>query len=154
MSAAWTCASCEFDGNAADSPACESCDDPRPASASATLSIVVGLITTLEPVPQKDKLRVATIDVGGSTPVAVVTNAPNVAVGARVVVALPGAVVRGEGGEDVAVKAATVGGVKSGGMLCDGPMLGWVGGGAGLAALVPASCDVGSAPPAAKPRLK
>jgi hypothetical protein len=36
-------------------------------------------------------------------------------------------------------KPLTVGGVTSEGMLCDAPMLGWVGGGAGAAALLPDS---------------
>ena len=55
--------------------------------------------------------------------------------GVRVVVATVGAKLKNE----ESVKKATVGGVTSEGMLCDAPMLGWVGGGAGAAALLPES---------------
>ena len=51
------------------------------------------------------------------------------------------------------VKKATVGGVTSEGMCCDGPMLGWVGGGAGAAALLPENFNPGDAPPTSRPRL-
>ena len=57
-----------------------------------------------------------------------------------------------EQGEEVEVKKANVGGVPSEGMLCDAPMLGWVGGGAGAAALLPETFAIGSAPPDKKPR--
>ena len=137
---------------------CDSCGEAAPASSAALPPsnnlICVGVIASLAPVPGKDKLRALMIDVGAADgPVSIVTSAPNVAVGARVIVALPGAAVTIEG-EEIQVKAATVGGVKSAGMLCDAPMLKWVGGGAGLAALVPDTFAVGAAPPATKPRLK
>ena len=51
------------------------------------------------------------------------------------------------------VKKASVGGVVSEGMCCDGPMLGWVGGGAGTAALLPESFNPGDTPPTSRPRL-
>ena len=54
------------------------------------------------------------------------------------------------------VKKATVGGVPSEGMLCDAPMLGWKGGGADCAALLPDdahSFAPGDAPPPERPRL-
>ena len=51
------------------------------------------------------------------------------------------------------VKKAMVGGVTSEGMCCDGPMLGWVGGGAGAAALLPENFNPGDAPPTSRPRL-
>lgn len=154
----WVCASCAYDANDASSTACDSCGEAAPSSSAAQPTaanlICVGLITTLAPVAKKENLRALLVDVGAAEgPVSIVTSAPNVAVGARVVVALPGATVTIEG-EDVEVKTATVGGVKSAGMLCDAPMLKWVGGGAGLAALVPDSFAVGAAPPATKPRLK
>jgi len=60
------------------------------------------------------------------SPITVVTNAPNVEVGKRVVVATEGAVVG-----DVTIKPTTVGGKKSEGMLLDSPNLGWKGGAAG-----------------------
>jgi tRNA-binding EMAP/Myf-like protein len=152
----WTCASCAYE-NDAGTAACDSCGEAAPAAAPAPPAdaplVVCGLVTALAAVPGKDKLRAVTVDVGAAAAVELVTSAPNVAVGARVVVALPGAMVPVDG-EDVVVKAATVGGVKSSGMLCDAPMLRWVGGGAGLAALLPESFAVGAPPPATKPRLK
>lgn len=156
----WVCASCECE-NGGGEDSCEACGEERPAAAPAESSaasapggaLLVALITGLAPVQGKDKLRVATLDVGRGEPVAVVSSAPNLSVGARCVVALPGATVTVEG-EEVVVKAASVGGVKSGGMLCDAPMLRWTGGGAGTAALVPDSFAPGDAPPATRPRLK
>jgi len=56
-------------------------------------------------------------------------------------------------GEEIEVKEASVGGVKSAGMLCDAPMLGWSGGGAGNAALVPDSFAPGDGAPNKRPRL-
>ena len=56
-------------------------------------------------------------------------------------------------GEEVEVKEAKVGGCTSQGMLCDAPMLGWTGGGAGNAALVPDSFEPGDAPPERRPRM-
>ncbi len=51
------------------------------------------------------------------------------------------------------MKEAKVGGCVSQGMLCDAPMLGWTGGGAGNAALVPDSFEPGDAPPERRPRM-
>ena len=51
------------------------------------------------------------------------------------------------------VKRAPVGGVMSEGMLCDGPMLGWAGGGAGTAVLLPNTFKPGDKPPGSRPRL-
>ena len=157
----WVCAECENENDAARAE-CEACDAARPAAAAAAgagasaggaarAGFVVGLITECAGVPGKDKLKQLRVDVGAAAGGAlqVVTSAANVAVGLRVVVATVGATV----GDDV-VKRTTVGGVVSEGMLCDNGMLGWSGGGAGNAALLPESCAVGSAPPEARPRLK
>ena len=152
---AWVCPSCECENSGEDS--CEACGEERPpgdgGGGGAGNLIQVALVLALAPVQGKDKLRVATLDVGRGEPVTVVSSAPNLSVGARCVVALPGAAVTVEG-EEVVVKAAAVGGVRSGGMLCDAPMLKWTGGGAGTAALVPDSFAPGDAPPATRPRLK
>jgi tRNA-binding EMAP/Myf-like protein len=156
----WTCTSCEYDANEESSSACESCGDAAPATTSPTTTstsplIVVACIISLEPVPKKDKLRIACVDAGPAANglISIVTNAPNVAVGSLVVVALPGARVR-NGTEEILVSTATVGGMKSSGMLCDAPMLGWVGGGKDTAALVPDTFKPGDAPPTVRPRVK
>eukprot|EP00039_Didymoeca_costata_P029786 m.26384 g.26384 ORF g.26384 m.26384 type:complete len:175 (-) comp7790_c0_seq2:33-557(-) len=110
---------------------------------------VAGLVLECEDVPKKDKLKQLTVDIGKDESVTIVTNAPNVKQGVRVVVATVGAQLK----DGETVKKATVGGVPSEGMLCDSPMLGWVGGGAGAAALLPESYVPGSAPPTSRPRL-
>ena len=109
---------------------------------------VVGLVSTAEAVSGKDKLSKLEVDVGAGEPITIVTNASNVQAGSRVVVATVGTELR----DETIVKKASVGGVVSEGMLCDAPMLGWVGGGAGAAAIVPESYNPGDAPPAERPR--
>ncbi|KAJ1630297.1 hypothetical protein T492DRAFT_840108 [Pavlovales sp. CCMP2436] len=112
------------------------------------MSIVVGLVQGCEPVAGKDKLKQVLLDVGAEKPVRVVTNAPNVEVGKRLVVALVGATVG-----EIEVKRTAVGGVVSEGMLCDPGMLGWAGGGAGAAATVPDSFAPGDPAPSSRPRM-
>ena len=73
--------------------------------------------------------------------------------GTRVVVATVGSFVTGAAGEPEKVLKANVGGVNSEGMLCDNPMLGWTGGGAGIAAVVPESFPLGDTPPSKRPRM-
>ena len=70
----------------------------------------------------------------------------------RVAVAPSGTTVLNEEGEEMELKNTSVGGVVSEGMLCDSRMLGWQGGAAGLAVQIPASFELGSSPPASKPR--
>ena len=68
----------------------------------------------------------------------------------RVVIATVGAVVESKG-EETVVKKTTVGGKPSEGIVCDNPMLGWTGGGAGAAALLPEEFNPGDAPPEQRP---
>lgn len=112
----------------------------------------VGVIEELEDIAGKNKLRLCTIDIGAEEPIKVVTNAPNVRKASRVVVATVGATVKIDG-ESVVVKKTVVGGKPSSGMLCDSGMLGWSGGAAKTAAIVPESFAVGSAPPSERPRM-
>ena len=107
----------------------------------------VGVVESTEALPGKAKLTRCLVTVGAEQSVSVVTNASNVIEGSRVVVATVGSMVNGE-----IVKKACVGGCTSEGMLCDGPMLGWKGGGVGAAALVPDTFAVGDAPPEERPR--
>lgn len=69
------------------------------------------------------------------------------------IVALAGSTYMDAEGEEAQVNKTSVGGVMSDGMFCDSKMLGWSGGGAGVAAQAPESCPLGSAPPSSKPRL-
>ena len=129
-------------------------DQGIPVVAPLTIMpVVVGRVLELEGVSGKDKLKQLKVDIGaGGEPLQIVTSAPNIVVDSLCVVATVGATVS-LGGEDVEVKEAVVGGVKSTGMLCDAPMLGWQGGGAGNAALVPTSFAPGDAPPDKRPRM-
>ena len=56
-------------------------------------------------------------------------------------------------GEEIPIKKTAVGGRQSEGMLCDAGMLGWVGGGAGAAAVVGPGFELGAKPPSSRPRL-
>ena len=144
----WECAECHQENTEEDTECC-ACGAIRPAGKYAGFK--VGLVTAMEAIPKMSKLRVATISIGDDQSIVVVTNAKNVDVGLRVVVATVGSVVEMEG-EEVEVKKSTVGGRKSEGMICDGSMLGWKGGGAGAAAILPDSFEVGSQPPLTRPR--
>jgi phenylalanyl-tRNA synthetase beta chain len=71
--------------------------------------VLVGRIAALEQHPNADKLKVVDIDLGDGRTAHGVSGAPNLAVGARVPVALPGTVLPG----GVEVKAAEIRGVAS-----------------------------------------
>ena len=70
----------------------------------------------------------------------------------RLAVALVGSTFLDESGEEIVVKKTSVGGVMSEGMFCDAGMLGWADGARGVAAQMPDSIPIGSAPPDVKPR--
>ena len=158
VSSEWVCAECECENEATDD-VCAACDAPRPAAQGESggddryAGYQVALVTAGEEVAGK-KLKVVTLDGGvAGQQLRVVTSATNVVEGSRVVVATVGSQVPDGAGETVTVKKTAVGGVTSEGMLCDGPMLGWTGGGAGAAALLPDTFPVGSAPPEKRPRM-
>ena len=110
---------------------------------------MVGAVLSVEEL--SGKLKACSVDVGAAE-LTVVTNA-NVSEGARIVVAkarqdcrcapkrhrlsLACAWQVGAAVGDERVSKRSMGGRVSEGMLCDAPMLGWQGGGAGAAALVP-----------------
>mmetsp|Transcript_57934 Transcript_57934/g.163582 ORF Transcript_57934/g.163582 Transcript_57934/m.163582 type:complete len:199 (+) Transcript_57934:80-676(+) len=93
-------------------------------------------------------------DESSKSVLSIVTNDMKVKAGELVVVAGVGAIVPAGKGEDgEVVKKATVGGLPSEGMLCDSPMLGWVGGAKGVAVRLSADkFTVGDRPPARRPR--
>lgn len=82
--------------------------------------IVVGEVVNLSPHPEADKLRVARVKVGREAFRQIVCGAPNVAVGQRVAVALPGASLAG----GIRIGVAKLRGVESHGMLCSARELG------------------------------
>ncbi|MCD7858754.1 MAG: phenylalanine--tRNA ligase subunit beta [Firmicutes bacterium] len=88
------------------------------ALASAFENIVVGEILEVLPHPNADKLRICRVDTGDAEHV-IVCGGSNLAAGMRVVVALPGAMVRWHGeGEPVKIQKSKLRGVESYGMIC------------------------------------
>eukprot|EP00757_Euglenozoa_sp_SAG-D1_P018403 gene18403-5894_t len=114
-------------------------------------NIVVGRILECE---ENKKLFKLAVDVGGDEVVQIVSNAKHLDVGRLVVVAKVGAVLGDQDDDDAVVKAKAVGGIRSEGMLCNAPMLGWVGGDAGAAAKVPEDYSPGDAPPEKRPIIR
>jgi phenylalanyl-tRNA synthetase beta chain len=94
-------------------------DSVEPA-APAFEQVVVGRVIGLIPHPDADRLRVATVDVGGGEPLQIVCGAPNVAVGMCAPTALIGAVLPG----GFTIKQSKLRGVESQGMLCSAKELG------------------------------
>ena len=117
----------------------------------------VGVVLSLEECGKTKSgksLRACKVNVGGDETITVVTVAQNVREGSRLAVAPIGSSVLNEEGEEMEVKKTSVGGVMSEGMFCDSRMLGWIGGSQGVAQVMPKEFEIGSAPPASKPRPK
>ncbi len=83
-------------------------------------NVVVAHIAAVAPHPDADKLRVCSVDVGGTETLQIVCGAPNAAVGMLAPCALAGATLPG----GLAIRRATVRGVESRGMLCSAKELG------------------------------
>ncbi len=81
--------------------------------------IVVAQVNAVAPHPNADKLRVCEVDAGTGAMLQIVCGAPNVAAGQKVPCALVGARLPG-----MAIKAASLRGVDSAGMLCSARELG------------------------------
>jgi len=86
---------------------------------SEWLSVVVGELLAVERHPRADRLSLTRVDVGTGEPLDIVCGATNIAVGQRVPVALPGAVLPGNRRIERTEKM----GVVSNGMLCSGDEL-------------------------------
>jgi phenylalanyl-tRNA synthetase beta chain len=93
--------------------------------------VVVARIDAVAPHPDADRLRVCTVDAGGSERLQIVCGAPNAAAGMLVPCALEGATLPG----GLAIKRATMRGVESRGMLCSAKELGVDDDASGLLAL-------------------
>ena len=87
--------------------------------------VVVGQVRSVQKHPNADRLTVCSVDTGSGAALAIVCGAPNVAVGMKAPVALVGAKLPGASPtEPLAIKAASVRGVESRGMLCSARELG------------------------------
>lgn len=87
--------------------------------------VVVGKILGAEKHPNADRLKVCQVDAGQGAPLNIVCGAPNVVVGMKVPCALVGAKLPGESADKpLEIKATTMRGVESRGMLCSSHELG------------------------------
>ena len=86
--------------------------------------ILVGHVAEIQPHPNADRLVLATVDLGDRAET-VVSGAPNLAAGIRVPFAPVGArLIDGHTGEQITLRAATIRGVASRGMVCSERELG------------------------------
>ncbi len=83
-------------------------------------NVVVGELLAVERHPRADRLSLTRVDVGSGEPLDIVCGATNIAVGQRIPVALPGAILPG----DRRIERTEKMGVVSNGMLCSGDELG------------------------------
>src|SRR5262245_9202854 len=80
--------------------------------------IRVGQVAAVDPHPNADRLRLATVDVGDDERHRVVCGAPNIAAGQKIAFATVGAHVRdGHSGKPSVLKPAVIRGVESAGMV-------------------------------------
>lgn len=80
--------------------------------------IRVGHVLEVNPHPNADRLRLATVDFGGGEPQTVVCGAPNLATGQRIAFAREGARVRdGHSGKEMTLKRSKIRDVESAGMV-------------------------------------
>lgn len=100
--------------------------------------VVIGKVLTVKPHPDADRLRVASVSTGKKEVRQIVCGAPNLAVGQKVAVAVPGATLPG----GVVIKEAELRGVKSAGMICSSKELGLGGDHTGILVL-PADAPLG-----------
>ncbi len=80
--------------------------------------LVTGEVITCEKHPDADKLKLTTVNTGGTENLQIVCGAPNVAVGQKVIVATIGSTIYRVNGEPVTMKKAKIRGVESQGMIC------------------------------------
>ena len=82
--------------------------------------LIVGEISSFYKHPNADRLACVSVDIGKDYNVGIVCGAPNVRVGMKCIVALPGTCIHTIKGEDIIIREAKFRGVVSSGMLCAG----------------------------------
>jgi phenylalanyl-tRNA synthetase beta chain len=99
----------------------------EPGASAGWDNVIVGYVLKVEPHPNADRLRLATVDLGGEV-ATVVCGAPNVSEGQRIAFAQVGARLfsahGGDEGQRMELEAATIRGVVSAGMVCSERELG------------------------------
>lgn len=80
--------------------------------------LLVGEVLTCVKHPQADKLSLTTVDVGEKGVFKIVCGAPNVAVGQKVIVAIPDTTIYPTKGEPVTIRKTKIRGEASEGMIC------------------------------------
>ena len=106
--------------------------------------VTVGEVLAVEPHPDADRLRLATVEYGAGTPQTVVCGAPNVAAGQRVAFAREGALLTDpRSGEPAPLRRARIRGVESAGMVLSERELGLSGEHEGILVL-PSDAPVGA----------
>ncbi len=83
------------------------------------VGVKVGEVLSVEPHPNADRLRVCLVNLGEGDPSTIVCGAPNVAVGQKVPVAVPGSLLPGG-----RIGVAKLRGIESHGMLCSAKEIG------------------------------
>ena len=104
--------------------------------------LVIGEVLATEQHPNADKLKLTTVNTGGSEPLQIVCGAPNVAAGQKVVVATVGTTIYPISGDPLTMKTAKIRGIESQGMICAEDEIGLGTSHAGIMVL-PASATVG-----------
>ncbi|MGE5153379.1 MAG: phenylalanine--tRNA ligase subunit beta, partial [Bdellovibrio bacteriovorus] len=112
--------------------------DALEPSAPPFSGVVVGLVESVAPHPDAEKLRVCSVEVASGEPLQIICGAANVAPGMRVPVALVGAELPG----GLRIKRAKLRGVESFGMICSAKELGLAESSEGILPL-PAAAPVG-----------
>lgn len=86
--------------------------------------LIVGEITSFYKHPNADRLSCVSVNIGADNAVEIVCGAPNVRVGMKCIVALPGTCIHTTKGEDIIIRETKIRGVVSSGMLCAGDEVG------------------------------
>jgi len=80
--------------------------------------LVVGLVKSVEKIPDIDKLKITKTNIGGETDLQIICGAPNVAAGQKVIVATEGTELFPTEGEKFRIRKSKIRGVVSEGMIC------------------------------------